>query len=121
MEHLLHCAHCHSEYLHHYKVEVFDRSEDSEQTKKVTVLTRAGVAASLHGDLDDLPDEEMPNPPEFGLEIDVVPSKDAGNPSARRQGLVVTMVCELCGNDTVLTIAQHKGMTMHYFGKGRTY
>jgi len=45
----------------------------------------------------------------FSVKIDRTLSQ--GNPSSRRQGLVIQFECELCSGDTSLLISQHKGRT----------
>lgn len=81
MEKLLKCAACDGEYLHHYKVEVFDRREDEEKGLHVQVTDGTVVTDKL---LD-------------------------GNPSSRRHGVKIYFWCENCDHKTVLSLAQHKG------------
>lgn len=77
------CPSCGSEYLHHHKVEVFERKEDATQGLHVTV---SKDSAAIDNVLD-------------------------GNPSARRHGLSVHFWCEGCKAEPVLSIGQHKGNT----------
>ena len=86
------CPRCGSDYLHHRGVTAFDRSEDAE-----TVLrTSVGVGKTS---------------------VALVPQADSGNPSVRRDGLVIQFWCEHCnggddGDSTIeLTLAQHRGAT----------
>jgi len=79
----LKCPSCGSNYLHHEKVEVFERGEDSENGLHVTV-----TEGSVHTD-----------------------SNLADNPSARRHGLNIHFWCEGCKAKPVLSILQHKGNT----------
>lgn len=81
------CPNCGFNYLHHEKVDVFERSEDAESGLHVSV---SGVKAETNTAL-------------------------SGNPSARRDGLTVTFSCEGCDAKPVLTIAQHKGQTFVNF------
>lgn len=77
------CPNCGFNYLHHDRVEVFERSEDAPQGVHVIVNDgRATVDSSL-----------------------------AGNPSSRRHGLAIHFWCEGCKATPLLTIAQHKGVT----------
>ncbi|MDE4619650.1 hypothetical protein [Sinorhizobium meliloti] len=86
----LKCPNCGGSHLHHIKVAVYDRSEDAAQVTKTVV---ANGRASM----------------------DKVDSLSSGNPSTRRDGIVVSFECETCpaGKDgpLELTIAQHKGST----------
>jgi len=75
------------EYLHHQCITVYERGEDAE---RVTV-TRVS------------PDK----PPR----IEIIPSRESDNPSARRNGLAIAFWCESCQGVSELTIAQHKGFT----------
>jgi hypothetical protein len=81
---LLLCPRCGEDYLHHGRVEVFDRIEDAA-TGLHTVADGSGVRV----------DHDL-----------------TGNPSSRRHGVTVAFDCELCDTTgLVLTIAQHKGQT----------
>lgn len=77
------CPNCNDGYLHHVRVEVFERSEDQE--------------TGLHVVVD-------------GGEITVDKNLE-GNPSSRRHGLSIFFECENCSAESVLTVAQHKGNT----------
>jgi hypothetical protein len=77
------CPSCKGNYLHHEKVEVFDRHEDQTEGLHVVV-----GAQDVHIDKDI-----------------------KGNPSARRHGLKIYFSCENCKALPVLSIAQHKGQT----------
>lgn len=86
------CPRCGSTYLHHIGVTVFDRKEDAQQVVRTSV---DGASSSMA----------------------IVSSSDSGNPSDRRDGVVVAFRCEQCGGGTEtdrieLTIAQHKGETL---------
>jgi hypothetical protein len=85
------CPRCDQSYLHHEDIVVFDRGED------VPTLTQTKILGGK-------------------VEVDTVPSKTSGNPSGRRDGLVIGFTCESCeasgATGTIeLTIAQHKGET----------
>jgi hypothetical protein len=80
------CPSCDSEYLHQYKVTVFNRSEDADLTSVTTVV---GGLAATH----------------------LQPSEGCRNPSSRRQGVAIEFNCEGCRNRIELTLAQHKGAT----------
>ena len=77
------CPHCENNYLHHIAIDIFDREEDSEQ--------------GLH---------IQQSPGKFSVD-----TKLNGNPSSRRDGLLVKFVCESCHKESNLFIAQHKGNT----------
>ncbi len=84
------CPRCGFNYLHHTRIEVFERSEDDEKGTHVIV------------DNDKiLVDKNLEN-----------------NPSMRRDGLKIFFWCEGCSpddgslDDIVMTIAQHKGKTL---------
>ncbi len=79
----LECPGCGGSYLHHVKVEVFDRSEDQEDGLHVVV-----------GHQDVQVNEHM-----------------NGNPSRRRHGLKIYLECENCECNPVLIVSQHKGQT----------
>lgn len=79
----LKCPSCGFNYLHHDKVEIFERGEDAENGLHVTVV-----------------DGEVQT--NTTLE---------GNPSSRRHGLLVHFWCEGCKAKPVLSISQHKGNT----------
>jgi len=80
---ILECAACGCENIHHSKVEVFDReSEDSE----------TGLHVTIDGD----------------VKIDM---SMEGNPSSRRDGVLIYLWCEQCNEKTVFSLSQHKGIT----------
>ncbi|WP_193090875.1 hypothetical protein [Halomonas colorata] len=80
----LQCPNCKGNYLHHDRVEIFERQEDAKTGIHVTVENGSSVQ-----------DTSM-----------------AGNPSTRRHGLNIFFWCEFCDAVPVLTIAQHKGNTL---------
>ncbi len=78
------CPACGGTYLHHERVEVFERNEDERSGLHVAVADgQALVDTALEG-----------------------------NPSGRRHGLSIHFWCEACAAKPVLTIAQHKGNTL---------
>jgi hypothetical protein len=84
----LHCPRCDFAHgLHHGDVTIYGRSEDEDQTRK-TQISNDGCHAST------------------------VASQGCGNPSTRRDGLVISFDCENCGDGLELAIAQHKGATL---------
>jgi hypothetical protein len=80
------CPRCDGEYLHQERVTVYDRNEDSR------TITKIGVSRAY-------------------VEFECVVNGGSGNPSARRDGLAIQFICELCGERSELTLAQHKGVT----------
>ena len=85
----LSCPHCQGIYLHHVKVTIYERfKEDADTGWKTTVN---------HG--------------EFSAIVSNVNKVD-GNPSSRRDGIRIELVCEDCHKESYLTVAQHKGLTL---------
>ena len=80
---LLECPACGGNYLHHERVEVFEREEDQTKGTHVSITNSSVVE-----------DNDL-----------------QGNPSSRRHGLSIHFTCEHCPAKPVLTIAQHKGNT----------
>ena len=78
------CPNCGGANLHHRSVEIYTRKEDQTPYQKVLVE----------------PDDTI-----------VVGKAASGNPSNRRDGIVVHLDCENCGPVAPLLIAQHKGET----------
>lgn len=87
---VLRCPCCDGNYLHHGKVEVFDRHEDAAVTTHVVVAGNMAKVGSR-------------------------PSKELNNPSGRRHGLRINHWCEFCNHSVDLCIAQHKGNTFIYW------
>ncbi len=81
---ILRCPTCGNNYLHHTKVDVFERDMEDCQT---------GIHANIIG-ANILIDRYM---------ID--------NPSSRRDGIRVLFKCENCEREPMLLISQHKGNT----------
>lgn len=77
------CPSCGGCYLHHERIEIFDRREDDNKELHVTVTNR-----------------------ELKTDLNL-----KGNPSMRRQGIVIEFSCEGCENVMRLSLAQHKGCT----------
>ena len=93
---MLNCPRCGAELLHHVSTTVYDRKEDAPTVVETTV-------SKGH--------------------VEVDPKSDGiGNPSSRRDGVVIAFTCEGCGDEPIeLGIAQHKGSTeigWRYFQKG---
>lgn len=82
------CPFCRGDYLHSAEVVVYDRKEDAEITRVVTI----GAA----------------------IEKKCLASRESGNPSGRRHGIAIRFTCEQCGPDVrlELTLAQRKGFTL---------
>jgi hypothetical protein len=72
--------------LHEVVIVVYDRDEDATLTNVTAVHN--GIAGTA-----------------------LLPSATCGNPSCRRDGVVIEFECEQCGDGLCLTIAQHKGDT----------
>jgi hypothetical protein len=80
----LECPGCDQPNLHQRKVSTFWRVEDAERGIRV-------VSQFVH----TLVDEEM-----------------HGNPSLRRDGILIDFDCEHCDAEPRLSIVQHKGITL---------
>lgn len=78
------CAHCGCESTHQRRVDVWFRDEDDSADVRHVVMERGATTMDADGQ---------------------------GNPSARRDGLTITLECELCGKKTALDVWQHKGST----------
>ncbi|WP_248160000.1 hypothetical protein [Roseibium sediminicola] len=81
---VLRCPACDIENLHQIQVEAFERNEDAETGTHVLI-----TGDNVH----------------INQEID-------GNPSPRRQGLLVRFRCEMCSASIRLKMYQHKGSTI---------
>ena len=87
------CPKCKGNYLHHGRIEVFEREQD--QPKGLHVTVESGTVTT---------DTSM-----------------TGNPSMRRHGFLIYFSCELCQEDSVLRVAQHKGNThVSFVAQGET-
>ncbi len=87
------CPVCGFNYIHHVQVDVYARREDD------------GTGLHVRVDAGD----RVRGPQKFGaVEFD---ERLDGNPSSRRGGIAIRFRCEECRKTSVLTIAQHKGMT----------
>ena len=82
---LLICPGCGDHNLHQFTVEVFNRYREDDPT---------GFHAMIENHA-------------LNLDLDM-----AGNPSLRRDGLLIYFACEHCPGRVRLSIAQHKGATL---------
>jgi hypothetical protein len=85
-EQTLLCPRCHSNYLHHGAVTVYERKREDDVATMVSTVEDGLVGSGA-----------VDNPP---------------NPSRRRSGLAIDFDCEECGDGIQLTVAQHKGLTL---------
>ena len=85
-EKILLCPYCECNCLHHDIVIVFNRNEDAETTQVTTTINGKS-------------------------KIELLPSEICGNPSYRRDGLIIDFLCEKCEKHSELAIYQHKGQT----------
>jgi len=83
---ILNCPSCGGECLHQESVNVYFRDEDSD-VGVVAEVDRDTVSVNTKGDCI------------------------SGNPSARRDGVVISFRCEFCDVIPRLAIIQHKGTT----------
>lgn len=92
------CPDCGMKSTHHDCVSIYERkAEDSHRGLRVKV---SGL---------DIPHRSKLT--SWAVEVDE-DSEMSGNPSRRRQGLVIRMWCEDCGAIWNVLIAQHKGQTL---------
>jgi hypothetical protein len=78
------CLYCDDDYLHHNDVAIYNRAgEDSNH----------GLAIYAKSDSVTINDDM------------------AGNPSGRRNGLMIHFECENCSRTSKLALYQHKGVT----------
>ena len=82
-EYTLECPSCGCDYLHHYKIESFERDDDEETGVHVSVK---GKSVSVDTDM-------------------------RRNPSKRRHGMMIYFFCEYCTTKPVIELIQHKGRT----------
>ncbi|NLX17393.1 MAG: hypothetical protein GXY45_10565 [Ramlibacter sp.] len=85
------CPNCGGENLHHGTVTVYERDREDSATGRI-VSTEDYVVAN---------------------------TSMKGNPSARRNGLLIGFKCEHCDADPVLAITQHKGCTYFHWASYR--
>jgi hypothetical protein len=81
---ILCCPSCGANNLHHERIDIYERVEDD--------------SIGLHAVVTD---------GEVSVDNDM-----KGNPSMRRHGLSIRLVCECCDSSQVLHIKQHKGGTL---------
>lgn len=93
------CPNCTSGFVHHVGVDIYERHEDKDTGTHVSVF---GI---------DTDDRES----HLNKASVVVDTSMTGNPSARRQGLVIHFWCEGCRAQLQLSVAQHKGQTLINF------
>ena len=84
----LKCSHCGGDRLHHSDVSVFIREED------------AAVGLMVYA---------SPNMTHVAYK-----ESQAANPSARRDGVTISMWCEFCTGWSYYHIVQHKGFTVPF-------
>ena len=83
------CPSCGEINLHHEKIEIFDRDEDSLKGLHTTI------------------ENKFPK----------IDSDIRRNPSSRRHGMLIHFWCENCDSKPILSISQHKGSTIIKFEK----
>jgi hypothetical protein len=83
---MLKCPYCGEIYLHQGKVEVFELVKEDDNEGNITTID--------------------------GMDTSVKYGRLCGNPSMRRNGLLIHFECETCDNTPVLRISQHKGLTL---------
>ena len=82
------CKNCGSDYLHHHRIELFDREKEDSKEGLHVILEEGDV----------LIDRNLQH-----------------NPSSRRNGLSINFSCENCQATSVLNIVQDRGQTFLSF------
>jgi hypothetical protein len=82
----LQCPKCGSLYLHHSRIDVFNRDEE-DSTEGLHVRINTDDTMTIDRDI-------------------------AGTPSGRRDGVSIRLWCEECDGISVFSLAQHKGQTL---------
>lgn len=101
-EYQLHCPHCNGGYMHALSVDIYDRPEDGS-SDRLTVPLQHSLG------WDSIVDPRT----QTGTAWDPADKKtDDGNPSDRRTGIAIDLVCELCLMPLRLGIAQDRGRTL---------
>lgn len=91
-EEVLCCPHCGCDYTHQGEVTVFNREEDAEKVSTVIVSKNGNLTSKM--------------------------TNGEGNPSSRRNGLLIKFECEGCQQSFYVGVSQHKGQTFfEYFVK----
>lgn len=81
---MLKCADCGGNFLHQFRVQVFNRErEDAKTGLRIDVV--------------------------YGKPLETSKDTEHGNPSDRRDGIRIYFNCENCPHISVLAIYQHKG------------
>lgn len=93
------CPGCGEPWLHHHNIAAWDRDDEDSKTG---LYVNVGAGVSVEG-----------APARNGL---FVAREMTGNPSRRRDGLVVRFWCETCDARPVLRLVQHKGETFITWG-----
>lgn len=93
----LECPKCGCGEMHHYKIEVFNRPEDSTGDH-ITIFNQYSFAWQFM---------ESYSPYQLSIDDDL-----KNNPSSRRSGVLITLICEQCGEHLHFGIGQHQGSTM---------
>lgn len=78
------CPNCGDEYLRHQSIGVYCRDKEGADSGLVTEIS--GGATTITRNMD-------------------------GNPSKRRDGIVIIFDCETCGHKSKMLIVQHEGQT----------
>ena len=103
------CQHCGHNYTRHFAAEIFDRSEDERLCSRLFIATPGG-------------DTDMPTGGRFRFNFDAnfdaSSDESPGNPSPRRHGIVIEVMCEECQGISALLVWQHKGETMLSLARG---
>jgi hypothetical protein len=99
------CPACGGRDLHHQQIRICSRVEDADATQVTTV-----------GEIGEGGSGFLAGSSWAKVTTELKPSKEAANPSARRDGLSLAFTCESCLAISVLRLAQHKGVTLVDWG-----
>jgi hypothetical protein len=78
------CPNCGDEYLHHHSIKVYCRDKEGVEAGLMTEISCGATTITRNMD---------------------------GNPSKRRDGIVITFECETCDHKSNMLIVQHEGQT----------
>jgi len=109
------CHHCGENWTHHNKIEIFARKEDD--TKGIHTIIQNFDADSTQRIpnfdaegrlLDDQWDFENENNIK---KMSITTDDDVSKCPGRRSAIIITIWCENCGKESILSIHQYKGET----------
>ena len=99
------CPYCKWDYTHHHRVTVWSRQKED-----------AVAEATVHLGFDK-PDPEGIWDDEAEKSILPEPLPEVGDAPGRRDSVEIDFYCENCQKHSLLSIVQHKGQTLLYWGR----